>query len=178
MPHGNFCGCLKESAHLSPRRTARSQPISGSIKDGRELAPEELPVQLAAATGRDVRDFALTIMFNDGTARDLFGDAVPLFDESGNVRGAVGAFMDTTERNRAQEALIEARQAAEAANQSKDRFLAVLSHELRSPLTPMLMAAAALEHDSDLRPDVREHLAMIKRNIAARNQTHRRLARS
>ena len=135
------------------------------IKDGRELAPEELPVQMAAATGRDVRDFALTIMFNDGTARDLFGDAVPLFDESGNVRGAVGAFMDITERNRAQEALIEARQAAEAANQSKDRFLAVLSHELRTPLTPILMAVAALEYDPDLRPDVREHLAMIKRNI-------------
>ncbi len=135
------------------------------IKDGRELVPEELPVQMAAATGRDVRDFALTIMFNDGTARDLFGDAVPLFDESGNVRGAVGAFMDTTDRNRAEEALIEARKVAEAANQNKDRFLAVLSHELRTPLMPMLMVSAALEHDSDLRPAVREQLAMIKRNI-------------
>ena len=61
--------------------------------------------------------------------------------------------------------MIEARQAAEAANQTKDRFLAVLSHELRSPLTPMLMAVAAMEHDSELRPAVREHLAMIKRNI-------------
>ena len=61
--------------------------------------------------------------------------------------------------------MIEARQAAEAANQTKDRFLAVLRHELRSPLTPMLMAVAALEHDSDLRPAVREQLAMIKRNI-------------
>ena len=60
--------------------------------------------------------------------------------------------------------MIEARQAAEAANQTKDRFLAVLSHELRL-LTPMLLGVAALELDSDLRPAVREHLAMIKRNI-------------
>jgi hypothetical protein len=49
----------------------------------------------------DIRDVALTIMFSDGTARDLFGDAVPLFDESSNVRGAVGAFVDTTQHNRA-----------------------------------------------------------------------------
>jgi signal transduction histidine kinase len=41
----------------------------------------------------------------------------------------------------------------------------VLSHELRSPLTPVLLALATLEHDSDLRPAVREDLAMIKRNI-------------
>ena len=116
--------------------------------------------------GGVIRNFALSIEFKDGTVRDLLGDAVPLFDESGSVRGAVGVFTDTTDRNRAAAELSEAKQAAEAANQSKDRFLAVLSHELRSPLTPVLMAAVALEADSELRPDVREHLAMIKRNIA------------
>ncbi len=79
--------------------------------------------------------------------------------------GVVCYFTDVTERRRAEAALQEAKDAAEAANSSKDRFLAVLSHELRTPLTPVLMAAAALEHDPDLRPDVREDLAMIKRNI-------------
>jgi hypothetical protein len=38
--------------------------------------------------------------------------------------------------------------------------LPVLSRELRSQLTPVVMALAALEQDSDLRPDLREHLAM------------------
>jgi CheY-like chemotaxis protein/two-component sensor histidine kinase len=61
--------------------------------------------------------------------------------------------------------LREAKDAAEAANQSKDRFLAVLSHELRTPLTPVLMVAGALEHDPDLRADVREDIVMIKRNV-------------
>jgi CheY-like chemotaxis protein len=78
------------------------------IKDGRELAPEELPVQIAAATGRAVRDFALTVEFNDGTARDVFGDAVPLFDESGNVCGAVGSFTDITDRKGAEAELRKA----------------------------------------------------------------------
>jgi PAS domain-containing protein len=44
-------------------------------------------------------------VFNDGTARDVFGDAVPPFDGSGNVRGAVESFMDITDRKRAEEAL-------------------------------------------------------------------------
>ncbi len=74
-------------------------------------------------------------------------------------------FGDITERKRAEEALHAAKNLAETANQAKDRFLAVLSHELRTPLTPVLMAVGALEHDPGLRPDVREDIIMIKRNV-------------
>ena len=42
----------------------------------------------------------LTIIFQDGTSRDILGNAVPLFDSFGKLRGAVGAFIDITERNR------------------------------------------------------------------------------
>lgn len=66
---------------------------------------------------------------------------------------------------RAQQALQEAKEAAETANRSKDHFLAVLSHELRTPLTPVLMTVDALQHDSSLSQSVLEDLAMMKRNI-------------
>jgi PAS domain S-box-containing protein len=79
--------------------------------------------------------------------------------------GVVCYFTDVTQRRATEAALQEAKAAAEAANSSKDRFLAVLSHELRTPLTPVLMSAGALEHDPALPPEVREELAMIKRNI-------------
>jgi PAS domain S-box-containing protein len=69
------------------------------------------------------------------------------------------------ERERGNAALREAKEAAEAANQAKDRFLAVLSHELRTPLTPVLLAVSDLTRDSHLPPEVREDLAMIKRNV-------------
>lgn len=67
-----------------------------------ELTPESMPVQRAASSGQDVRNCEINLKFNDGTSRDLFGNAVPLFDEQGNSRGAVGAFIDITERNRAE----------------------------------------------------------------------------
>jgi signal transduction histidine kinase len=54
-----------------------------------------------------VRNFELTIAFDDGTARDIVGDAVPLFDEEGRVRGAVGAFLDITDRKQTAQALRE-----------------------------------------------------------------------
>lgn len=79
--------------------------------------------------------------------------------------GVVCYFTDVTEQRRAEFALQEAKRAAETANASKDRFLAVLSHELRTPLTPVLMTVGALQHDPSLRSEVREDLAMIKRNI-------------
>ena len=44
--------------------------------------------------------------------------------------GVLCYFTDVTERLRAEAALEDAKAAAEAANSSKDRFLAVLSHEL------------------------------------------------
>lgn len=66
------------------------------MREGRELAPEELPVQQAARYGRQVSDFEEQLVFDDGEVRTIFGNATPLFDAEGNVRGAVAAFMDVT----------------------------------------------------------------------------------
>jgi PAS domain S-box-containing protein len=75
------------------------------LENGRELAPDELPVQKAAATGQAVRDKELEIRFADGSSVFEFGHAVPLFDDAGNVRGAVGAFMNVTDRKVMEERL-------------------------------------------------------------------------
>jgi signal transduction histidine kinase/CheY-like chemotaxis protein len=49
-------------------------------------------------------------------------------------------FSDITDRKRTETALDAARREAERANQAKDEFLAMLGHELRNPLAPMLTA--------------------------------------
>lgn len=61
--------------------------------------------------------------------------------------------------------LAAAKTAAVAANAAKDDFLAVLSHELRTPLTPALAAASALMNEAADATEVRESLAIIRRNI-------------
>lgn len=72
---------------------------------GRPLTPDELPMQQAAATGREFRDKELEIRYPDGHSVWVLGNAVPLFDENGKPRGAVGAYLDVTERKRMEEEL-------------------------------------------------------------------------
>lgn len=56
------------------------------------------------------------------------------------------------------------RQAGEA-SAARDRSLAILVHELRAPLTPMLVLAESLEMDPALSPRQHEQVATIRRNI-------------
>src|SRR5437763_15792917 len=55
--------------------------------------------------------------------------------------------------------------AANAANDAKDRFLAMLSHELRTPLNPILLWANATLEEEQTAPSVKEGIQMVRRNV-------------
>jgi len=85
----------------------------------------------------------------DGSPLDLYFDFAfsPLRDGEGDITGALIFAFDVTEqvsaRRTAEAARAEAEQArgeAEAASRTKDEFLAMLGHELRNPLAPILTA--------------------------------------
>ena len=61
--------------------------------------------------------------------------------------------------------LSAARREISDATAIKDRFLASLVHELRVPLTPMLLTAQILEEDFSLSPEQRQHVTTIRRNV-------------
>jgi signal transduction histidine kinase/ActR/RegA family two-component response regulator len=63
------------------------------------------------------------------------------------------------------EVLHRARRRAEAANQAKDRFLAMLSHELRTPLTPVLAAATAILDEPGTADELRPTLELIRDGV-------------
>ena len=73
------------------------------FRNGRALEAHELPVQMSAFRGIEVRDFEHDVVFDDGSIRHLIGNAAPLRDASGKVYGAVGAFIDITTRRNMEE---------------------------------------------------------------------------
>src|SRR5207237_304743 len=50
-------------------------------------------------------------------------------------------------------------------NLAKDQFLATLSQQLRTPLTPVIASVVELEREVDLPENVQESLHMIRRNV-------------
>ena len=84
-----------------------------------------------------------TKVFVLGDRRDTQGlwlsvNATPLRNEDGVVHNSVAIFRNITASKRAEDALVKAKEAAEAANRSKSQFLANMSHELRTPLNAII----------------------------------------
>jgi signal transduction histidine kinase/DNA-binding response OmpR family regulator len=67
-------------------------------------------------------------------------------------------------RHKAEQALLVAKEAAEAANRAKSIFLANMSHELRTPLNAILGFAQLMERDTTLTSRHRDSLAIINRS--------------
>jgi signal transduction histidine kinase/PAS domain-containing protein len=86
--------------NAAPPAAPDEPPAYRTLCDGRELPPDELPMQQAAARGVRVRDTELEIVRADGSAVDVLMSVSPLLDAQGRPRGAVGALLDITERRR------------------------------------------------------------------------------
>ncbi len=83
-------------------------------------------------------------------------------DEIGELMRWFDTFMDNlADKRAAEEALIRAKEAAEAANQAKGLFLANMSHELRTPLNG-IMGMTALALESHVTDEQREYLSVAQ----------------
>src|SRR5215470_12516308 len=130
-----------------------------------DVAAEKPQRNLREAARRGyIRDQGLRVR-KDGSTFEAEVIITALRDETGKLRGFSKVTRDITDQIRSREFEAE-KIAAQKASKAKDDFLAALSHEFRTPLTPALAAATYLQENSErLPPEFVEDIEIIKRNV-------------
>lgn len=91
---------VSSNHNISKSAPASEQPAFRVFQNGQEVASSDLPMQTAATLGIDVLDTEIEIHLPDGTAHQLLSYATPLRNSQDKIRGAIGAFLDITDRKR------------------------------------------------------------------------------
>lgn len=118
----------------------------------------------------------------DGVYRAMSVRGVPVFQEDGSVREWVGTHADITERKQAQAALeeraqelsnlnrlmVQAAGLLEARNQELDRFVHIVSHDLKAPLRAISNLSQWIEEDLEglLSGENQKQMTLLRSRVA------------
>ena len=89
----------------------------------------------------------------------------PVKNQHGVVKGALGIVSDVTDRRELEEELRRRAEDLAAADRRKDEFLAMLAHELRNPLAPILNCLELIRHEAATNPHLEQLLEIPERQV-------------
>jgi len=151
------------------------KPVTILIPPERE--DEEPGILARLRRGERIDHYETIRVTKDGRRFHVSLTVSPIIDAEGKIIGASKIARDISEQKQAQEQLSAllasergARHEAEVANRSKDEFLAVLSHEMRTPLTAMLGWLTILRSQKLDPETARRAIETVERNAKAQAQ--------
>jgi PAS domain S-box-containing protein len=143
----------------------------------RELREEEKMILSRLRQGQRIEHFETIRVTKDGRRLNISLTVSPVRNPEGRIIGASKVARDITDRVRSEEerAILlaserAARQRAEAASRAKDEFVAMISHEIRSPLNAILGWAQMLRQGTLDQTATTNALESIERNARAQAQ--------
>lgn len=125
------------------------------VDTGAPISREEWGVSRAIGQGITSRRELIRIQCFDGSFKTVLNWAAPIRTEAGEITGAVAVNEDVTALHRTQEHL---RQAV----RDREHLLAVVSHDLRSPLSVVSLTAAIIEQQLAGLPDAEPARASVE----------------
>ena len=114
--------------------------------------------------GERVHHFETVRLAKDGRRIDVSLSAAPMKAHSGRIVGIAEVARDITDAKKSEAAIKASEEALRTADRHKDEFLALLAHELRNPLAPLVNAVALL-HSAAADPTVRRVRDMMDRQL-------------
>ncbi len=105
---------ITAEANASVTAPAEERPPFKLFRGGRELTPDEMPMQVAASSGIASDNVEVDTVFPDGRRIGFLTSTAPLFDQEGAPRGCITSFLDITARKQAEAQLREANQTLRA----------------------------------------------------------------
>lgn len=150
---------LENAWHLLPYRFFRA---------GTEVRGDDMPLPKCARTGREVKD-ELEVLRADGRRFYIYGIAKPLLDADGRVKRAIGAFLDVTDRKKAEQDLERSLAATQAANQELQQFAYAASHDLQEPLRTISTYMQLLQRNYEPVGEAAEFMGFIVEAVRRMN---------
>ncbi|MBA2247930.1 MAG: PAS domain-containing protein [Chloroflexia bacterium] len=127
--------------HPDQRRVDQLQVYDDSGSDGKS------PILRALHEGVVITSVELTVRLPDGRTIPVVGSAAPLRADDGSIDGVVGVFQDVGPLKEAE--------------RLRDEFISIVSHELRSPLTPIRGFAQVVARDLQREGNHDQHIGFL-----------------
>jgi PAS domain S-box-containing protein len=188
-----FMNPVAEALTVWREADARGRPLDAVFKivNADTRAEVENPATRVLREGVVVGLANHTVLLTrDGREIQIDDSGAPIREAGGELMGVVLVFRDVSELEAAEAehrravwadaardeaervagALAEARAEAERSNEAKDAFLAILSHELRSPLSAMLAWVGILKKRGEDAATRGRAVAVLERSVRAQTQ--------
>ncbi len=115
------------------------------VETGKPIAPDEWALWRAVRKGETARGELIRIQCFDGSFKTVINWAAPIRSDAGEIVGAVAVNEDITSLQHTQDQL-------RAAVRDREEILATVAHDLRNPLSGIIISAAAAEHSARALP--------------------------